>query len=59
MNRGRFFALTYGLKKVNTGQLANVGGYPSLQYMYAVFKKRFNLTPKKFREKNMKNELVS
>lgn len=31
-------------------EIADVCGYPSLQYFYAVFKKEFDQTPKEFRE---------
>lgn len=31
-------------------EIAEVCGYPSLQYFYAVFRKEFNQTPKEFRE---------
>ncbi|WP_111978034.1 XylR family transcriptional regulator [Algibacillus agarilyticus] len=30
-------------------KIADICGYPSLQYMYAVFKKHFNKTPREFR----------
>lgn len=33
-------------------EIAAICGYPSLQYMYAVFKKHFNKTPKAYREQN-------
>lgn len=32
-----------------TSEIANICGYPSLQYMYAVFKKHFNKTPREYR----------
>lgn len=35
---------------ISTQEIANVCGYPSLQYFYAVFKKEFGKTPKEFRE---------
>ena len=35
---------------VAPNEIASICGYPSLQYMYAVFKKHFNLTPKAYRE---------
>ncbi len=35
---------------VSPTEIANICGYPSLQYMYAVFKKHFNQTPKSYRE---------
>jgi len=31
-------------------EVAAIAGYPSLQYMYSIFKKRFNLTPKQYRQ---------
>jgi len=31
-------------------EVASIAGYPSLQYMYSIFKKRFNLTPKQYRQ---------
>lgn len=37
-------------------EIANICGYPSLQYMYAVFKKHFNQTPKAYRESLHNNE---
>lgn len=33
-----------------TSEIASVCGYPSLQYMYAVFKKHFNKTPREYRD---------
>ncbi len=30
-------------------EVAEICGYPSLQYFYAVFKKEFGVTPKEFR----------
>ncbi|WP_413112399.1 XylR family transcriptional regulator [Thaumasiovibrio sp. DFM-14] len=33
-------------------EIATICGYPSLQYMYAVFKKDLDLTPKDYRESN-------
>lgn len=33
-------------------EIAEVCGYPSLQYFYAVFRKEYNLTPKEFRNFN-------
>ncbi|WP_346556921.1 DNA-binding transcriptional regulator [Mannheimia haemolytica] len=43
---------TYMLKftEISTQEIANVCGYPSLQYFYAVFKKEFGKTPKEFRQ---------
>jgi LacI family transcriptional regulator len=35
---------------VSPNEIASICGYPSLQYMYAVFKKHFNQTPKAYRE---------
>ena len=35
--------------ELSTHEIANVCGYPSLQYMYAVFKKDLGLTPKEYR----------
>ncbi|WP_166422215.1 DNA-binding transcriptional regulator [Paraglaciecola sp. 20A4] len=35
---------------MSTTEVANVCGYPSLQYMYAVFKKHFGQTPREYRE---------
>jgi LacI family transcriptional regulator len=34
---------------MNTTEIAQICGYPSLQYMYAVFHKHFGQTPKEFR----------
>ena len=36
--------------QVNPTEIANICGYPSLQYMYAVFKRHFGQTPKEYRE---------
>jgi len=36
---------------LSMSDVATVCGYPSLQYMYAVFKKHFGQTPKQFRDK--------
>ncbi|MBC3766896.1 XylR family transcriptional regulator [Neptunicella marina] len=33
-----------------TATIASICGYPSLQYMYAVFKKHFNKTPREYRD---------
>jgi len=33
--------------------IAQKSGYPSLQYMYAVFKKHFSQTPKQYKQINM------
>ncbi len=35
----------------STAEIANICGYPSLQYMYAIFKKHFSQTPIDYREK--------
>lgn len=40
--------LTSGNEPVNV--IAKKSGYPSLQYMYAVFKKHFSQTPKQYRQ---------
>lgn len=37
---------------VATKEVANICGYPSLQYMYAIFKKHFELTPTQYREEH-------
>ena len=37
-------------------EVASICGYPSLQYMYAVFKKHFNQTPKAYRENAFNGE---
>jgi len=34
----------------STSEIASICGYPSLQYMYAVFKKHFNKTPREYRD---------
>lgn len=36
--------------ELSTTEIAKSCGYPSLQYMYAVFKKHFNKTPKEFKD---------
>lgn len=33
-------------------EIADLCGYPSLQYMYTIFKKTYNKTPKEFRERS-------
>lgn len=38
--------------KLTLNEVASVAGYPSLQYMYSIFKKRFNQTPKEYRNLN-------
>lgn len=38
--------------QVPTKEVATICGYPSLQYMYAIFKKHFDLTPTAYREEN-------
>jgi LacI family transcriptional regulator len=35
---------------LSTQEVAKASGYPSLQYMYAVFKKHFDKTPKEYRD---------
>ncbi|WP_438865498.1 XylR family transcriptional regulator [Neptunicella sp.] len=35
-----------------TASIANICGYPSLQYMYAVFKKHFDKTPREYRDES-------
>jgi LacI family transcriptional regulator len=37
-------------ESMSTNNVAQVCGYPSLQYMYAVFKKHYDKTPREFRE---------
>jgi LacI family transcriptional regulator len=37
-------------KDISTSEVAQVCGYPSLQYMYAVFKKHYDKTPREFRD---------
>ena len=37
-------------ESMSTNDVAQVCGYPSLQYMYAVFKKHYDKTPREFRE---------
>ena len=41
--------------QVPTKEVATICGYPSLQYMYAIFKKHFDLTPTAYREENRVN----
>ncbi|MBF7073903.1 DNA-binding transcriptional regulator [Glaciecola sp. MH2013] len=36
--------------ELSTQDIAKTAGYPSLQYMYAVFKKHFDKTPKEYRD---------
>jgi LacI family transcriptional regulator len=36
--------------------VASASGYPSLQYMYAIFKKHFNMTPNQFRNQENSHE---
>ncbi|MGF1735448.1 XylR family transcriptional regulator [Photobacterium satsumensis] len=38
-----------GSTELQINEIASLCGYPSLQYMYTVFKKNLNLTPKEFR----------
>lgn len=40
--------------EASTRDIAKVCGYPSLQYMYAIFKKHFNKTPKEYRDEFLK-----
>lgn len=35
----------------STIDIANICGYPSLQYMYAIYKKHYNQTPREYRSK--------
>ncbi len=37
---------------VSTQEIAEICGYPSLQYFYAVFKREYGKTPKEFRLKS-------
>lgn len=37
-------------ENISTNEVAQVCGYPSLQYMYAVFKKHFDQTPREYRD---------
>ena len=37
-------------------EIAAVCGYPSLQYMYAVFRKHFDQTPKEYRDEKLQKE---
>ncbi|KXI27374.1 XylR family transcriptional regulator [Paraglaciecola hydrolytica] len=37
-------------ESMSTNDVAQVCGYPSLQYMYAVFKKHYDKTPREFRD---------
>ncbi|ABG42226.1 transcriptional regulator, AraC family [Paraglaciecola sp. T6c] len=37
----------------STTEIATLCGYPSLQYMYAVFKKHYGKTPREYREKHL------
>ncbi|MGY0589104.1 MAG: helix-turn-helix domain-containing protein, partial [Paraglaciecola chathamensis] len=36
----------------STTEIAALCGYPSLQYMYAVFKKHYDKTPREYREEH-------
>ncbi|TRY31772.1 DNA-binding transcriptional regulator [Aliiglaciecola sp. M165] len=38
-------------------KIATLSGYPSLPYMYAVFRKHYNLTPKQYQQQNRSNVL--
>ena len=40
-------------------EVASVAGYPSLQYMYSIFKKRFNKTPKEYRNIHRNDNEIS
>lgn len=41
------------VKTVDSAEkISRASGYPSLQYMYAVFKKHFGITPKQYRDQN-------
>lgn len=40
-------------------EVASVAGYPSLQYMYSIFKKRFNQTPKEYRSINQTDNEIA
>ncbi|MGL1958466.1 MAG: DNA-binding transcriptional regulator [Colwellia sp.] len=40
-------------------EVAKIAGYPSLQYMYSIFKKRFNQTPKEYRSINQHENDIS
>ena len=42
---------------VTPNEIASICGYPSLQYMYAVFKKHFNQTPKAYRESTYNKDM--
>jgi LacI family transcriptional regulator len=47
------------LLSTSNASLANVAnscGYPSLQYMYAIFKKHYAMTPNQFRQKRLASE---
>lgn len=44
---------------VPTKEVACICGYPSLQYMYAIFKKHFDVTPTQFRDNHNKNKVAS
>lgn len=39
-------------------EVAKISGYPSLQYMYSIFKKRFDQTPKEYRSMHSVNKDV-
>lgn len=38
--------------QVPTKEIAHMCGYPSLQYMYAIFKKHYDMTPTNYRDQN-------
>lgn len=42
--------------QVPTKEVATICGYPSLQYMYAIFKKHYELTPTQFRDNHLKQK---
>uniref|UniRef100_UPI003B5C3192 XylR family transcriptional regulator n=1 Tax=Shewanella gaetbuli TaxID=220752 RepID=UPI003B5C3192 len=44
--------------QISTKQVANMCGYPSLQYMYAIFKKHFEQTPTGYREQNQQQGIL-
>ncbi|MBU2876575.1 MULTISPECIES: XylR family transcriptional regulator [Aliiglaciecola] len=41
-----------------TSEIAAMCGYPSLQYMYAVFRKHFDQTPKEYREQHAQQSAI-
>ena len=44
--------------EIPIGDIFSMCGYPSLQYMYSVFSKSLNMTPKQYRESIKKHEAV-